>query len=256
VGFGSKAVPTGIDTAFNYGDQPVIGNILKKRSTPRENVFLTTKVPAGFGNTTDCIADPNITVRYVQENLLELGVDQVDLVLIHRPCQPHGSAKGPVPVGTTPAQANQALWDGAVEVLKMGLTRTIGVSNYAKADLEALDMSAAVPSVNQCQLSVAHHDDATMIYCKAKGIQYEAFFAMKGCPFSGTGSDVVSAIATKHGKSVSQVCLRWILQRGSVMAVGTGANATTAAAYAKENLNIFDFSLSADEVKQLNSLQH
>lgn len=255
VGFGTKDVPTGIDTAFDYGDQPVIADILKRRDIPRETVFLTTKVPAGFGNTTDCYADPNITVRYVQENLRELGVEQVDLVLIHRPCQPHDSSRGPVPAGTTPAEANQALWNGAVEVLKMGLTRTIGVSNYAKADLEALDMSAATPSVNQCQLSIAHHDDETMAYCKEKGIQYEAYFAMKGCPFSGSGSEVVAAIAKKYGKSASQVCLRWILERGSVMAVGTGANATTAASYAKENVGIFDFALSADEVKQLNTLQ-
>ena len=59
----------------------------------------------------------------------------------------------------------------------------------------------------------------------------------------------------KHGKSTSQVCLRWILDRGAVMAVGTGANATTAASYAQENLDIFDFSLTADEVQQLDQLK-
>ena len=257
-GFGTTDAPVGVDTAFDYSDQTVISGVLKERGylqQKRDQIFLTTKVPAGFGTATDCEADPEITLRYVRENLRELGVDQVDLVLIHRPCQPAGSSRGPVPPGTTPAQANQALWDGARRALELNLTRSIGVSNYAKADLEALDMSGAVPSINQCLLNVQQHDDETMAFCEQHGIQYEAYFAMKGCPFSGDGADVVSAIGKKHGKSTSQVCLRWILDRGAVMAVGTGANATTAASYAQENLDIFDFSLSADEVKQLDQLK-
>ena len=87
---------TGIDTAWDYHDQVDIRSGLAKHpDIKRDQLFITTKVPAGFGNSTDCDPDPEITVRYVKENLVELGVDQVDLVLIHRPCQPAGSPRGP-----------------------------------------------------------------------------------------------------------------------------------------------------------------
>jgi diketogulonate reductase-like aldo/keto reductase len=238
---------TGIDTAWDYHDQVDIRSGLAKHpEIKRDQLFITTKVPAGFGNSTDCNPDPEITVRYVKENLVELGVDQVDLVLIHRPCQPAGSPRGPA---KDPVASNNALWAGAQKVLAMNLTRAIGVSNYATADLEAL--KGPKPSVNQCRMSVETHDDDTIAYCQAHGILYEAYFAMKGCPFTDA---TAGAIAKTHNVSVSQVCLRYILERGCAMAVGTGADASKASAYAKENLDIYSFSLSAAEVKQLEAI--
>ena len=76
---------------------------------------------------------------------------------------------------------------------------------------------------------------------------------MKGCPFT---NPAVTKIATAHQKSAAQICLRWVLERGCILATGTGSDATKAAAYAKENLDIYDFSLSADEVKTLNNLNN
>jgi diketogulonate reductase-like aldo/keto reductase len=253
-GFGRQPVPTGIDTAFDYQDQQVISSILSKRTTSRDSVFITTKVPAGFGNATDCLPDPSITVRYVEEDLRQLNISQVDLVLIHRPCQPHGSSRGPVPAGGSPAVSNQALWEGAQRVLAMNLTRAIGVSNYVTADLKQL--KGATPSVNQCSMSLAGHDDDTIAYCAANDIAYESYHGMKGCPFSGPGSNTVKAIAAAHNASVSQVCLRWIIERGAIMAVGTGSDPSKVAAYAKENLDIFGFSLTDAEVNRLNHIQN
>ena len=100
-------------------------------------------------------------------------------------------------------------------------------------------------------MSIAHHDDDTIGYCQANGIVYESYQAMKGCPFT---NPALTAIATKHGKSAAQVCLRWVLDRGCISATGTGLDATKAAAYAKENLGIYDFALTPDEVKALNVL--
>jgi diketogulonate reductase-like aldo/keto reductase len=74
---------------------------------------------------------------------------------------------------------------------------------------------------------------------------------MKGCPFTDSK---VAAIGKAHGKSVAQVCLRWIIDSKCVMAVGTGSNATTSGAYAKENIDIFDFELTAAEMKTLNAI--
>ena len=84
-----------------------------------------------------------------------------------------------------------------------------------KADLEALDMSGAVPSVNQRAMSVTHHDDESIAYCQGKGIVFESYFTLKGCPWNNAD---VKTIAASHNVSVSQVCLRYVLDRGGAIA--------------------------------------
>jgi diketogulonate reductase-like aldo/keto reductase len=145
---------------FADGDQSDIAAILKQRKVKRETLFITTKVPAGFGNASDCMADPNITMRYIQENLRELQIGQVDLLLLHRPCQPSSSSRGP---SKDPVASNNALWKGAQMALAMNLTKAIGVSNYAAADLKTLE--GPKPAVNQCYMSIQRHDDETIQYC-------------------------------------------------------------------------------------------
>ena len=111
-----------------------IPKILATRYKPtpaRESLFITTKVPAGFGNSTDCLpgmAGIESAVDYVHENLRELGVAQVDLVLVHRPCQASQT--------NNIKASNQALWDAMIKVLNQNLTRAIGISNYEPADIE------------------------------------------------------------------------------------------------------------------------
>jgi diketogulonate reductase-like aldo/keto reductase len=226
---------------IDYHDQTDIAQIIK--SVPRSSIFLTTKVPAGFGNKTDCAADPNVALNYVRENLKELGVDQVDLALVHRPCQRSQTSD--------PAAANNALWKGMQQALALNLTRAIGVSNYKKADLEALDMGGAVPSVNQCQMSVTHHDDESIAYCQSKGIVFESYFTMKGCPWNNAD---VKTIAANHNVSISQVCLRYVLDRGGAIAAGTGADPAKVGPYAAENLDIYGFALTADEMDTLSKI--
>ena len=241
---------TGIDTAFDYSDQNKIRSVLAGKN--RSSLFITTKVPAGFGNASDCSVDPDVALRYVRENLLELGTSYVDLVLLHAPCELNKAAKDP-------SAANEALWKGLQKALGLKLTRAIGVSNYKVANLEALDTSKVVPAVNQCELSIMGsfgqpgQDTATMEYCVKHGIQYESYGALKGCPWK---DPIAAKISEKYGKSLAQICLRWVLQRGAVVAAGTGANASTVAAYAKENLGIFDFQLSDADMGYLNALSH
>jgi diketogulonate reductase-like aldo/keto reductase len=242
----------GIDTAFDYDDQAKIAKVLQG-GVKRSSVFITTKIPAGIGamqgNSSDCAADPDISFNYVMTNLKQLGVDYVDLVLLHGPCQ---LAKNPVPDADA---SNNALWKGLEKALKNNLTRAIGVSNYNAQNLQSL--KGTVPAVDQCQLSVngsfgqPPHDDVTISYCENNGITYESYGDLKGCPMSDSK---ITAIATAHGKSAAQVCLRWAIQRGAVIASGTGADATTAAKYAKENLDIFDdaFVLTDAEMDVLN----
>merc|ERR1711988_2025893 len=89
---------TGIDTAFDYGDQSDIATVLQQAGVKREDVFITTKVPAGIGasaNVSQCEADPKVALWYLQQDLAQLKVDYVDLVLLHGPCQLAPEIKDP-----------------------------------------------------------------------------------------------------------------------------------------------------------------
>merc|ERR1711871_869677 len=141
------------------------------------------------------------------------------------------------------------MWKGLEQALAQNLTRSIGVSNYDHNALAALLKGATVkPAVDQCHMGVGSHDDATIAYAQSQGITYEAYDAMRHCPF--TDPDLV-AMATGHNVSTAQVCLRWVLQRGAVMAVGTGANASTVGDYAAEDLDLYGFELSNQEMDAL-----
>lgn len=255
-----KAGGIGIDTSIDYRDEAVIGNILKQSGVQRSDVYITTKVTAGCGQDTgDCTADPNIALASVRQSLKNLGVDVIDMILLHRPCQQFAqkcsiaakltNCSGPSPIAD-PAAANNALWKGLQDAKALGLVRSIGVSNYFAGELAALE--GEVPAINQCEMSVQGYDNATIAYCTAHNILYESYGAMRGCPFSDAA---VAAIAKAHTVSTAQVCLRWALQRGVAIASGTGANASTAASYAAENLAIFNFTLTGPDMAALNSMQ-
>jgi len=167
----------------------------------------------------------------------------VDLVLLHAPCRYKHRLDG--------ARRDAALWAGMQTVLAQNLTRSVGVSNYNSDDLKAIASVGVAPAVNQCRMNLASHDDATIAYCKANGIAYEAYDVMKGCPFS---DPTVTSIADSHGVSAAQVCLRWTLEKDCIMATGTGSDPGKAGTYAKEDLDIYGFALSAEEVAQLDGL--
>ena len=138
------------------------------------------------------------------------------------------------------------------KALEMNLTRAIGISNFNVGQIESLLETANVkPAVNQCSMNVMKHDDKTINYCKKKGIQYEAYSVMRGCPFK---DEKAQAIATKHKVSVAQVCIRWTLQRGAIAAVGTGHDPAKVEEHAKSNLDVYSFELSPQEMDILNGL--
>ena len=240
----------GVDTALDYGKecpggtQAELGAAIRAAGAPRADVFITTKIRAGFdiahGGPLCLGVSSDYALSQVRQDLRELNVSQVDLVLLHSPC--------------LSASANFKLWQGLEEALAQNLTRAIGVSNYSKKQLAALLAQAGLkvkPAVNQCELSVAHHVDEDMAFCRANNITYEAYEAMRGCPF---GNAQVRSIAAAHSVGVSQVCLRWVLQKGAVLAVGIGSNATTMPAYARGNLDLFGFALNASEMAFLDAL--
>lgn len=250
-----KAGGVGIDTAFDYKDQPAIAQQLA--GVPRASVFLTTKVPAGLGakharqsgqKDIDCVLDPQRALDVVKQDIAQLQVPAVDLVLLHAPCEEGG--------GLDAAAANAAQWHGLQMALDQGLTRAIGVSNYNATHLDNLQAAATtktVPAVNQCQMSIAQHDDATIQYCLEHKITYEAWriFGDGGCPFADAK---LGAISKAHGMTPAQVCLRWALQRGAVIAVGTGSNTSKVDNESKENLAALNGTdLTAEDMAYLNN---
>ena len=120
----------GIDTAWDYHDQTDIGAILKETGVKREAIYVTTKIPTGFGNATDCTADPSVVMRYMKENLAQLGLTHVDLALLHHPCTKGSRAN---PSGKDEPKIDAALWQGLLAAQKAGMVKSIGISNYEAA---------------------------------------------------------------------------------------------------------------------------
>jgi len=267
-----QAGGVGIDTAYDYNDQPAIAATLAKVGKPRNEIFITTKVPAGVGAIMskgepdkDCTLDPDRALSLVKEDLRQLNASYVDLVLLHGPCELQGSK-----AKIDPAEANAAQWRGLQMALEQGLTRAIGVSNYNKSHLEALlrhPDTKTRPAVNQCQMSIngtamcfdevclhgPGHDDETIAYALANNITYEAYDTMRGCPFH---DERVGAIAASRNMSVAQVCTRWTLQRGAVIAAGTGHNASKVALDSADNLGALrpEFELADDDMHYLDNI--
>ena len=213
----------GIDCAWDYFNQNKVKAAVASAGVPRSSLFYTTKVPGVL---------PSLST--VRTDLKQLGLTKVDLVLLHAPLD------------------IKAQWAGLEQALAQNLTRAIGVSNFNSEQIEDLLAYAnVIPAVNQCLMGVASHDDATIATCKKHNITYEAYGAMKGCNFT---SPIITGIGANHNKTSAQVCLRYVLDRGCALAVGTGTSADDAKAYAKEDLSIFDFKLSASELAQLNAL--
>ena len=238
----------GVDTALDYGKEVPGGTeaelraAIDKAGATREELFITTKIRAGIDLEhlgPLCVGlNAEYVLKAVRADLKQLKVSQVDLVLLHAPCKSHAT--------------NARLWLGMEQALKLNLTRAIGVSNFGKATLSALLVTAAVrPAVNQCQMSMADQENEMLSFCAEHGITFEAYAALRGCPF---GDAQVQGIAAAHSVGVNQVCLRWVLQKGAAMAVGLGSNATRMPGYAKSDLDVYSFALSDAEMATLSAM--
>ena len=207
----------GIDTAFDYHNQNEVGQAIEKSGLKRENIFVTTKI-----SPTVC-TEAN-ALKAVQRDLNELGLEYVDLVLHHFPCGHF--------VGINNEKGNVAVWKGLEEALANNLTRAIGVSNYLPADLEPLlQLKGTVPAVNQAQMSVGSHDDATIAFCDAHNITYEAYSPLRHVNLS---NPTLVDIADAHSITTAQVALKWIAQQNILIATSPGAD---------ENFVVADLSL-------------
>ena len=215
-----------IDTAYMYHNEKSVGQAVRESGVPREAVFVTTKIyPSQFD-------DPKAAIDMALE---ALDIEYIDLMLLHHP------GKGDV-------EAYKALEDA----VRDGKIRSIGLSNwYVKELKEFLPQISIMPAVVQNEIHPYYQENDVIPYVRSLGIVMEGWY-----PFGGRGyteamfsNETLIDIAKKHDVTVPQVILRWNLQKGVVVIPGT-ENPD----YVKENLDVFDFELSAEEMERINAL--
>lgn len=216
-----------IDTAENYENEAAVGKGVRESSVPREQIFVTTKFNRRWHSRTG--------VREACEgNLARLGLDYIDLLLIHWP---------------NPDQDRYVEAFAAMEdLVRAGLVRSIGVSNFKPTHLQKLFDAGLFPQLNQIQLDPWRRREDSVACHKQNGILTETW-----SPLDRDGGmlkdPVIHAIASETGRTPVQVVLRWHVQSGYVT-VPKSANPQRQ----RENLDIFGFSLSADQMQRLNAL--
>ncbi|WP_229119153.1 aldo/keto reductase [Enemella evansiae] len=216
-----------VDTAENYGNEVGVGRAIRDCGLPREDLFVTTKFNRRWHS------DP---AAGLAGNLERLGLDHVDLLLIHWP---------------NPDQdAYLQAWQGMLRLREQGLTRAIGTSNFKPAHLDRLiTETGATPEVNQIELHPWLDRPAERAYQSAHGIVTEGWSPL-GRDTGLMQDQTVQQVAAAHGRTPGQVLLRWAVQLGCAVAPKS-ANPQRQ----QENLTIFDFALSSEELDLLSGLQ-
>jgi len=225
-----------IDTAQAYGNERGVGEGVRTADVPREELFVSTKLAAE-------IKDYEGAVAAIDSSLATMGLDHIDLMLIHSP-QPWDDFRG-----GDYAEGNRAAWRALEEALAAGKLRAIGVSNFQQADVESLlDGASVVPHVNQLLVHVGNTPAELIEYCTGKGILVEAYSPMAHGEMMKNSE--VTAMAERYGVSVPQLCIRYTLDLGTVSLPKT-ANP----AHMRDNAQV-DFTISEEDMNTLRGLEH
>jgi len=218
-----------VDTAENYGNERGVGRGLKASGVPRDELFVTTKFNKRWHGV-------ELAAEACQRSTDRLGLDYVDLLLIHWP---------------NPQQDRYVqAWRGLVRLLEDGRVRAIGTSNFKPAHLDRIIAeTGVVPDVNQIQLSPTVTRDSARDYHAGHGIVTQSWSPIGGQRNDVLREPVVAEVAERHGRTPAQIVLRWHMELG-LAAVPKSSDPVRL----KQNLDIFDFSLSADEVAAISAL--
>jgi diketogulonate reductase-like aldo/keto reductase len=216
-----------IDTAAAYGNEAAVGRAIAASGVPREELFITTKLATedqGFQSSQDSL----------KASLDRLGLDYVDLYLIHWPAGEHGKYVDS--------------WGGLMSCRGGGLARSIGVANFHEEHLSnVIDLSFVTPAVNQIELHPLLNQSALRAVNADRGIVTEAYGPL------GVGrlldNPTIVSIAEAHGKTPAQVLIRWSIQLGNIVIPRSSSPERV-----KSNLEVFDFELTDDEMATLNGL--
>ncbi|MBS0956732.1 aldo/keto reductase [Lactiplantibacillus plantarum] len=215
-----------IDTAAAYQNEAAVGRAIKRSGVDRKDLFITSKL---------WVSDANYerAQKGIDQSLSNLGLDYLDLYLLH---QPYGDVVG--------------AWRALEEAYKAGKIRAIGVSNFYGDQLKNLELSNEVkPAINQIEVNPWYQQKSEVTFAQSDDIQAEAWAPFAEGKHQIFTNKVIAEIANKYGKSNGQVILRWLLQRGIVV-IPKSVHKNRMA----ENINVFDFELTNDEMNALNNL--
>lgn len=221
-----------IDTASKYGNEELIGNVLKKNNIDRNEIFITSKLwntDKGYDN----------TLKAFEETLRKLQTDYLDLYLIHwaKTCDNW-------------EKVNVETWKAFEKLYSDGKIRAIGVSNFTIDALKSLMADCTIkPMINQIEFHPGLMQEKIVDYCKANNILVEAWSPL------GSGrmlnNDVLKSIAQKYNKSVAQLCIKWCLQN-HVLPLPKSITPSRI----RENFNILDFEILDNDMKIINNMKY
>lgn len=212
-----------IDTAQIYGNEQHVAKALELADIAREDIFITTKISVQNFLKVD---------KTFEESLRKLKTDYVDLLLLHFP----------VPL------ARKKAWQDLEEIYKSGRAKSIGVSNYTVRHLEHMFKYANVkPAVNQVELHVYLQQPELLEFCEEHGIVVEAYSPLAHA--HDFDNPVLKELAEKYNKTTAQIMLRWCVEQGTVP-----LPKSVTPKRIKQNIDIFDFELDADDLIKLKDL--
>lgn len=251
VGFGTWQTPDGdtavssvkaalslgykhIDTAAVYGNEKSVGTGIAESKVSREELFVTSKVwnkDRGYEK----------TIAAFNKTLSDLGLDYLDLYLIHWPANAKQFSNWD--------EINLETWRAMTQLYKEGKIRAIGVSNFLPHHLKSLMKTEIPPMVNQIEFHPGQMQNETVDYCKKHNMLVEAWSPL------GTGrmlsNETLKEIAAKYNKSVAQLCIRWCLQN-EVLPLPKSVTPSRI----QENSEIFDFVISNEDMSLVNSMEY
>lgn len=223
-----------IDTAAIYGNEKSIGKAIKEIGINRDELFITSKVwnkERGY----------KTTLKAFEKTLNDLCIDYLDLYLIHWPASVNQFKDWD--------NINLETWRAMTELYKAGKIKSIGVSNFMPHHLKSLMETEIKPMVNQIEFHVGFMQEETFKYCNDNNILIEAWSPL------GTGkmldNETLKEIANKYNKSIAQLCIRWCLQNNTLP-----LPKSVTPSRIKENTEIFDFVISDEDMKKINSMPY
>lgn len=251
IGFGTWQIPSGniaynsvkealkagyrhIDTAQAYGNEGSVGKAILDSGIDRSEIFVTSKLPAEIKSYMAARVAGMMTMK-------NIGLDYIDLYLIHAPW-PWSE------MGADYTKENIEVWKAMEEIYESGKTRSIGISNFNVKDIDAiLDNCRIKPMVNQIKLHIGHRQEEITEHCRKNNILVEGYSPLATGRIL-TNSDIAS-IAKKYGKSVAQLSIRYVLEKGALP-----LPKSTHPDYIRQNLDV-DFSITEDDLSYLDSLK-
>ena len=232
-----KAIEDGyrhIDTAAVYGNEISVGKGIKESGIKREDLFVTSKVwndDRGYES----------TKKAFYKTLEDLGLEYLDLYLIHWPAAKHQFENWD--------QLNLDTWRAMTELYKEGKIKAIGVSNFKPHHLKSLMETEVKPMVNQIEFHPGQMQEETVKFCRENNIVVEAWSPL------GTGkmltNETLKGVADKYQKSVAQICIKWCLQNNTLP-----LPKSVTPSRIKENSEVFDFTISDEDMKTINEMAY